>query len=163
MTVNGISGNNPLYGLVSPTTTNAGGTQGTTNQPPQRPTIDQLISQLQAKLGLNDNQMIALKNILVKDMQGNDADAKTASTTQTANTQTTGKAHHGHRGKKGQSSQIQKLNADITSILTPDQVTKFNQMLQQLNQNSKAPATQTTGTTNSANTAATSFIASLGA
>jgi len=66
-------------------------------------------------------------------MQGNDADSKTASTASTANTQSSGKAHHGHRGKKGQSAQIQQLNADITSILTPDQATKFNQMLQQMN------------------------------
>jgi len=35
MTVNGITGNNPLYGLTTPSTTTSGGAQSTTNQPPK--------------------------------------------------------------------------------------------------------------------------------
>ncbi len=127
MDVNGITGTGSLY--------NFGGVNGQNistlnfgNQP-QMPSVNQLLSLLSSKLGLNDNQMADLKNILQKYLNGNSSGQ--SSQTQSANNQAN-KTHHHHHGHRLQ--QMQQMNNDIKSILTPQQAQTFDQWLQSLSQ-----------------------------
>jgi hypothetical protein len=151
MNVNGITGSGSLYGLGG---VNGQNISSLDSGSQQMPSVQQLLSLLTSKLGLNDNQMADLKNILQKYMNGNSSDQ--SSQTQEANNQATTKTHHGHHGHRLQ--MMQQMSNDIKSILTPQQAQTFDQWLQSLSQQGNASSNGNSSNSGSNTGSFNSFI-----
>ena len=87
----------------------------------QPPSIEQIVSQLTAKLGLNDNQMIELKKIIQTNMKSMDEERET-NMAQGVDKKT---------GMENMKAGMDKMNEQIKSILTPDQITTFDKFLEE--------------------------------
>jgi hypothetical protein len=124
MSITGISSNyssvNELVGLNS---SQRNEELQETEKKRERPSIETMVSQFQAKLGLNDNQMIDLKKIFQKSFSAMDEEMK-SNQTQNFDPKTM------HSKMK---ANMDKMNEDINGILTDEQKTAFSKFLEERN------------------------------
>ena len=121
-----------------------GAGNGNQQQPPD---VNTFISQLQSKLGLNDNQVISLTNLLQKDFSSltaangaNGANASNNTTTPNGTTTTNATTNATTTSSTNNSSQAQsrksiftQINSDIMSVLSPQQQQAFSVLFKSQN------------------------------
>jgi hypothetical protein len=128
MTISSVGGTDPstLLNNVQNTTdtqqTSTTSTQGVKKHHKHHhpPSVDSMLSQLTAKLGLNDNQMADLKNILNKSLSS------------LTSTDQSGQVQNGSTNANNSQTKsiLDNMNMQIKGILNPDQLATFNNMLQ---------------------------------
>lgn len=89
-----------------------------------KPDSNKIISELSSKLGLNDNQILSLKNIFQKNAPENQDDLATI---QASGDKVAMKAK--------MEENFNKINSEIKSILTSEQSSKFDQLVEEKKSN----------------------------
>jgi len=110
----------------------------------QPPSVSSMVSQLQSKLGLNDNQVISLTTLLQKDFAALNPNSGSNSTnatngtngTNSTNGTTTAPTKPSQSDMQARKAAFGQINSDIMSVLTPAQQQSFSVLFNQDNNGS---------------------------
>jgi hypothetical protein len=112
MDINGISSSK--YSSYS---VNQSSTTSTHSKKREKPDANKIVSELTSKLGLNDNQVIAIKKLVQNSLSQDPMSALNTSSTDSTS------------AKKAMESKMNQLDSDISDLLTADQKSAYEKLV----------------------------------